>query len=1084
MTERRQGQLRKLTIPIAVGMALGLSSVAYADTGTTKIRINLREAPDLNTAVVATLPQGSELQVLGYEGEFAMLQTADGDVGYLKTKYLEVVEAAPEPVAVEDPVEVAQVAAPPAAAAAPAEPAVPAELSTSDGPTALDRIAVTGSRIVREDYLTSSPVLTIDREAIRLTGTINIEDFMNTLPQIVPSIASGNNNPGNGQANIDLRGLGPERTLILINGKRMTPSDSDATVDINTIPTSMIERVEVLSGGASAVYGTDAVAGAVNFILRNDIDGAELSVQRGESFEGDAGTTNIELLMGSDLAEGRGNITAWATYNNREALSKGDREFSAQAVSLTSFFPSGHIRRASGNSWTLDAVQDVFTNLYGANAPTALGTLVGNDDGTLFTQGAAGEGVINFREVIGQGIDGNFVSQNFIDGGDGVYSYNFEPFNNLLLPQERLSFGSMLNLALNDKVDAYMRGQYTNYSSDTRLAPAPAPTSRNITNPDAGFEFTVPVTNPFVQNNQGLSQILASRTGDNVGLEGSGANEEFIYRRRFIENGPRIESYERDVHQLIGGIKGEFADGWYFDAYLGTGRYNEQLSQNGNVSTTRVEQLLDAPDGGTSLCEGGLNIVGANTLSADCVDFVGVLAKNTTSIEHSIAEAVVSGDLMELAGGYASAAFGAFWQEFRYEFLADEILATGDVSGFNAQDNLNGTTRNADLFGEVALPVLPTVEATLGFRYSDHNIAGAANAYKAEVNWAAMEGLNVRGSLQRAVRAPNVFELFSPQNEDNPQVQDPCNFDSGERTGPDAAQVRQLCIDQGIPESAVDTYTQSTDQISAFEGGNPNLEEETADTYTVGFVWQPSFARDLQMSMDYYSIEVESVIQAVDPSFVVGRCFNLDDSNPNYSADNEWCQRFGRSPTSSEIIDLLQVQENIGGLRTDGIDLQVDWRTELGQMGSLGVNFVSTYLLEWAEQQQPGAPFIDFAGSIGDDLGEVFPDFRATLTTVWDYQNVSTGLRARYIPSMVHEEAILSGSSDPEACGCTGVGSIFYVDLFGSVSVTPDISLIYGIDNLLDEEPEFFTPDLDSGTNPSVYDVVGRRWRLLAQFNF
>ncbi|HMB73967.1 MAG TPA: TonB-dependent receptor plug domain-containing protein, partial [Gammaproteobacteria bacterium] len=209
-----------------------------------------------------------------------------------------------------------------------------------------EEIVVTGTRILRQDYTAASPVVSLSAEQFNITGTINAEELINTLPQVVPSYSAGNNNPGNGQSWINLRGLGSVRNLVLVNGKRMVPSNEDGIVDINTIPTAMIERVEVLSGGASAAYGSEAIAGATNFILKDDFEGIDLSMQTGWSAESDTDITNIELVLGSDLADGRGNVTTWATYNEREGLSKGDRAFSAQAVSQTSFFPSGHVRRA------------------------------------------------------------------------------------------------------------------------------------------------------------------------------------------------------------------------------------------------------------------------------------------------------------------------------------------------------------------------------------------------------------------------------------------------------------------------------------------------------------------------------------------------------------------------------------------------------------------------------------------------------------------------------------------------------------------------------------------------------------------
>jgi len=944
-----------------------------------------------------------------------------------------------------------------------------------------EELVVTGSRIMRQDYQSASPVVSLTGEDFLQTGTINAETLINQLPQIAPNFSSGNNNPGTGQSYLDLRGLGPERTLILIDGKRLMPSEEDGKVDINTIPTAMVERVEILSGGASAVYGSDAIAGAVNFILRDNFEGVEVTAQTGESAEGDAGSIQAEVLVGSSLIDNRGHVMLWATRNQRDLLSKGDREFSKQAVSTTSYFPTGHVRRASGNSWTLGSVQNVFTSQYGTTAPTALGTLVGNDDGTMFSQGGGGEGIHNFRTVLGEDINGLYVAQNFIP--DGFYSYNFEPFNNLVIPQERLNYGANFTFDASDNVEVYSRLMYTDYNSDTRLAPSPAPTGENSTLPpgNALVDFTVPVTNPFVQSNPGLLAILSSRTGDNTVLAGTGATEDFIYRYRFLGNGPRIESYDRAVYQWIGGVRGDLSENWSFDGYYARGKYDERLEQNGNVSVRKVESLLDAPDGGASICDGGFPLLGKQ-ISADCADYIGVVAKNTQDIEHNFAEFVVSGDIFELGGGRASIALGTFWQELTYEKIADEILASGDVSGFNAEDDIFGETSNTDLFAELYLPFTDNLGVTTGWRTSDHNIAGKNDSYKAELDWQIADPLRFRTSYQRAVRAPGIGELFEPRVEDNPEVIDPCNRDSAFRLGPNAAQVSNLCVAQGLLPGDLPTYKQSTGQIDALQGGNTNLHEESADTYTVGFVWQNE--NSLQVSVDYYNIEISDVITFLDPSLVVNQCFNSDGTNPTYSNTNVQCQKFGRSAGTGEINDLLELTENIGALRTDGVDLQLDWSRSIGGSQNLGFNFRSTYINEWSEQPAPGQDFIEYTGTIGDNEGEVIPELKATFTTIWGIGNFQTMLGLRYIDAMDHEESALVGSTDPDECGCTGVSSTVYADASVRWTPTDPLTVRLGIENLNDRQPKLYTPDQDSGTNPSVYDVVGRRWYMSATYRF
>jgi iron complex outermembrane receptor protein len=957
--------------------------------------------------------------------------------------------------------------------------------STSAAQEQLGEIVVTGSRIVRPDFEAASPVVSLTAETFKQSGVVNAEQLVNTLPQVVPSFSSGNNNPGGGQSYINLRGLGSVRNLVLMDGKRLVPGNESALVDINTIPTSMIERIDVVSGGASAVYGSDAIAGATNFIMKKNFTGIEVSGQYGISEEGDADTGAISVTMGADLADGRGNVVAFASFNDRQALSKGDRKFSAQAVSGTSFFPSGHLRRASGNAWTVDAQNDVFTNLYGTTAPSGLSNMGFNDDGTLF----AGTGLNNFKSVDGEGQDGLYFAQNFPNGANN-YSYNFEPWNNLIIPQQRISAGVFGDFDVTDRVEAYTRILLTNYSSSTQLAPSPAPTGANNSVGGVPGEFTIPVTNPFVQANAGVLALANSRTGDNVGLQGSGPTEDLLYRYRFVSNGPRKETYERDVYQILLGTRGEITDNWSFDVYAGHGKFNEQLDQAGNVSVPKVEELLDAADGGVSLCEGGFNPFGFGGLSPACADYVGVTAKNTAQIEHNMAEGTLSGDLFSLPAGAVSTTVGAFWQEMTYRSLKDEILRSGDVSGFNAEDNISGRVANTDLFVEFYVPLLSDITAvenlalTAGYRYSDNTPSGTNSSYKAELDWTISDSFRVRGGYQRAVRAPNIAELYSPQNEDNPEVDDPCNYDSVERLGSNVAQVEALCVAQGIPAAVLGTagdpnsYKQSNSQIDALAGGNPDLQEETADTYTIGVVWTPDFADRLSVSLDYYDIEVSDAISAIDPSTVVARCFNADGANPNYEVDNFYCNLFDRFVATSEIKDLEETQNNIGGIRTSGVDLQVDWGFDIGSFGDIGLNFVSTYVNNFERQELPGDIWLDFVGTIGDNVGETLPDWKATLTGVWNIAGFSTMLRMRYLPSMELEDSVISGSTDP------GVDSIMYIDLSTRWQVTDALSLRLGVENLTNEDPQLFSPDVDSGTDPSTYDVIGRRYFMTATYKF
>jgi iron complex outermembrane receptor protein len=954
---------------------------------------------------------------------------------------------------------------------------------------ALSTVVVTGTRVYRPDYEGSSPVMSVSSESLKSTGTVTIEQLVNTLPQVVPHMTSTSNNPpGQGEARIDLRGLGTERNIILVDGIRMTPSNSGGIVDVNTIPSPLLERIDVVSGGASAVYGADAVSGAVNFILKDDFEGVEINSQYGLTEKGDGEVMDGSLLIGGNFADDGGNAVVYANYSSRDGVDKGDRDFTAQASSTTSYFPMGaYFGGANGPSQA--ALNQVFAGYQVAAGAVPVGSQLGfNDDGTLFSVGNAANSVVqNFRDPI----DINVASAFFPE----LYSYNFEPLNKLVMPLERTSLGGMVSYDMGGNTKAYARVFLTNYNAESALAAPPTPTANNTTNPAAGSFFTIPVTNPFISAD--LRTLLNSRTGDSAALPGSGAAEDFLYRKRFTEMGARIEAYEKDVYQVVGGFKGSLPNQWQWDLYYANGRFNQQINQKGNVRVSAVEALLDAPDGGASLCAGGLNPFGnEGTLSPECVDFLSVGTHTVERLEQNLAEATISGDLFTIPTGPVGFAFGVFRNAIGYDFEPDDGLRTGDVAGFNAQDEVHGDVHNNDAYVEFLIPLVAdkpmfrNFDLSLGYRYSDHSNAGGSSSYKGELSWAMNDAVRIRGGYQRAVRAPNIGELFQPQFESNPEVVDPCNFNSSVRTGPNAAAARDLCLAQGVPVSIIDTYSQTTAQIESLTGGNPDLAEEEADTYTLGLVWRSTSDSDylsgLQASVDVWQIEVAGAIASIDPTVTVNRCFNENGSNPAFDNTNFFCQLFAQRDSIGQITDLLEIQQNLANLKTSGVDLQFDWSFPLGESaGQLGVNLVGTWVNEAKAQELPGDPFLDYAGTIGTRIGEARPEYKGTLTLRYGIRDFSTALRTRYIDAMTHKNCVTS--SDP-ACGTgatnTSVDETYYLDFMTQYNATESLTFRAGVDNLTDQSVRAYTPNVQSTTDPSVYDVLGRKWFVNATMRF
>lgn len=937
----------------------------------------------------------------------------------------------------------------------------------------IQEIVVTGTRIARPDYATASPVVSVGEDAFRQTGSTTVETMLNTLPQFVPSVTNTSNNPSNGgQANIELRGLDTTRTLVLLDGKRVVPANGTGVVDVNMLPAALIQNVEIISGGASAVYGSDAVAGVVNFRTK-EFEGLEFETNWGQTTEDDGEEWTASLSGGTSFADGRGSVMATAAYSERKSVLAADRDYARVARGWfgeeLGFLPLGSGSIEEG-SLTLAAPQSAIDALfqgYGA-APGAVTTNIFgfNQDGTLFSTGD-GENpgsVVNFRGDITE------------DFNDAQYTYNYSPTNYLQLPLERTTAFARATFEISPAAEVYLQGIGADYTADTQLAPTPA------------SSMFVPVTNPFVPPD--VLALALARTED--------PDEPLSLSKRVSELGPRFESNEYQVYQILGGVRGDlFTTGWTYDVYASYGEVQLDNVQLGSISRTRFEELTFAPDGGQSIC-GGFNPFGRGSISPECAEYVTVDALNKTEVKQTIAEGSITGPLFDLPAGPLSAAFGVFYKEDEFAFTADEQLrasTTGafglpvrvDVAGFNASDNTVGKTDSTEFYLETAIPLLADMpgvqrlEATLGYRYADYSTAGGVNSYKAELTYQPVTPLFVRGSYQRAVRAPNISELFQPQVTNFPSLpdSDPCNINSDARTGANAAQVRALCVAQGIRESLVDVYNDPDTQVEGLDGGNPELTEETADTFTVGLVftsestnpWLSSF----QASIDWFTIEIEDAIDVVEASTFVPRCYDAA-FNPDFSLDNPFCSFFERNSFNGQVTNALELQQNIGAIETSGVDVQIDWAADVGP-GRLGFNWVTTWLDKFDQQDLPGDPFRELAGTIGSTIATAYPEWKWTFNLVYDIAGVGLNARWRYIDGVedVNEDGFM-------------LPSVSYLDLTANYGfeegALEGLSLRAGVTNATDKDPPIYPSNIQSNTDPSTYDVLGRRYFVSARYRF
>jgi outer membrane receptor protein involved in Fe transport len=971
--------------------------------------------------------------------------------------------------------------------AAAASVAVPA-VAQSD----IDAVVVTGTRIAKRDAIAESPILSVTNEDFVDSGYITVDHVLNTLPQVVPSVSSQSNNPSsNGRAFIDLRGLGTNRNLILIDGRRGMGSTSGGVVDINTIPASLIERVEVISGGAAAVYGADAIAGVVNFIMKKNFEGFEINSGYYLTEEEDGQQVGFDVTAGGMFADGKGNAVFNVSYYDRDDMYKGARAFAAEATSLTGTFPGGGWTPSPGTPATPTAPatggntpsQAALDAMFGPNTCSRTGGDAGfgfNPDGSPFCTGALGD---PNRNVVGYTGPDSWIAHNFYPDR---FSYNFEPDNILILPMERWNIFSNVSLDLGDNFQPYVQAIFTNYNAKQELAATP------------GGIGNVPRTNPFIPAS--LVPLLDSRTDIN-GVPVPNAPLAMGYR--FNALGGRTGENNHDVWQLVTGTKGDIAGTWGYDVYYSYGRSVQTEVQGGNVRVPRVTQLLNAPDGGNSLCAGGFNPFGDNPLSPACQAFIGLQAKNQTLVEQSMVEAVVTGSLFDAPAGSVQAAFGASWREIAFDFKPDSGLQPGQVIGFNEQLPITGRLDYVDLFTEIAVPLLkdlPGVQSlslTGGYRTTDNNVFGSDDTWKLTLDWNITDSLRFRGGIQQAVRSPNIAELFAPQVNNFPSIgnnTDPCNTSVTNpntfhpqmgRNGPNGAAVAALCAAQSAIAGGA-TYNQGFGQAQALTGGNPTLTPETADSWSAGVVFtsnsdHPMLER-LTVSVDYVSIEIEDVIAGFSALNIMQRCYNREGANPTYTLNNQWCNMFVRNDANGgRPENVLTIAQNQSFINTSGIDFAIDWGVSLGERaGDLGFSMVGTWVEKWELQDAVTTPVYEYVGTIGQVTASSTPEWKVNLTTTWSLADVQLQHTMRYIDSMFHN-LIVTGT-DPSSV--SGVTETYYHDLMGRYNLTENITLRAGVNNLGNQKPRLYVPNIQAGTDPSLYDVLGRRYfvSLTARF--
>lgn len=921
-------------------------------------------------------------------------------------------------------------------------------------------IIVTGSRIGRKDYVAQSPIVTATTDAIQKAGSSTVDNYLRQLPQFRPGSGEFTNNSAGGtigQSNLNLRGLGAQRNLVLMDGRRLQPSDINGAIDINTIPSLAIGNIEIISGGASATYGSDAMSGVVNFRLRTDLKGLEISAQNSLTTQGDGAVRQIGGAWGTRFADGRGKLLLSAEYIDRSGIAVRDRDFFVNTTA-SGFMPQGNVNSDGNNLPSQTAVNTIFAR-YGitTGVPLRSSSFFVNTDGSLFFRGTNATNTLNYRGPTGL----PYISNSSFFGYHGSY------YNYLRAPLKRSNVFARAEYDLGGDTSVYAQVNFShakakNIGSEAILG--------------AGFVESIPVTNPFISAD--LRDLLASRTTPGA---------EFQYVDRVEQVGPRVYQTSTTLWQSVVGAKGRLGGlGLNWDIYWSHGdTRNKDATISGAVSVAAINRLTHAADGGASLCSGGYNPFGLQPLSSACIAYISRTPINRTNIAQDVIEGSVDGALFPLPGGDAKFALTGGWRSNRYSFAPDASIAAGDIATIASSQSTRGTITVTEAAGELLLPLLadvPLVKAfnvTLGYRFSHYNLSGDAHTWKADFDWRVARPLMIRGGYQRALRAPNIGEFFQSPTQvivgigNPPGSGDPCDTGSSFRANnnPNATQVRTLCIATGLPSSIVDGYKITTASIITNFQGNQALQPETAKTWTVGAVltspFDASALRNMSLSVDYYNIRIANAIATLDPLTVLQKCFNADGSNPTYDVNNTFCKYVTR-PTGNDPF-VFRPTLNLGGYRTSGVDVQFDWRIPIAAIGG-GLNLSSyvNYLKTFAVQTLPGAAFQENAGTLGG--GGSYPKWTHVESASLDIGRLQLTTRWRHIASMRDSSTITNRQSRTP-----GVRPYDYVDLSGRLTVNDRFELRAGITNVADRAPPVVAGTPGS-TNLGVYDGIGRTW--------
>jgi outer membrane receptor protein involved in Fe transport len=972
-----------------------------------------------------------------------------------------------------------------------ATPAAFAQEQSGSGEN-MEEVVVTGSRIVSTSLDSPSPVQTISSEDIAQTGILNTQDLLLKNPTFgTPTLSRTNSNfltSGGGVATVDLRNLGVDRTLTLVDGRRFVSGNPGSmAVDYNTIPAQFIERIDVLTGGASAVYGSDAVAGVVNIIYKKNFEGVAFDGQYGMSAEDDNQETQVGITLGTNTDDGRGNIMAHIGYTKQGAVYSRDRERSA----------IDQVSTGAGVTGDPEQMFDITRPFYSSFAP----------QGRFFYYTTPGNPMT--RTSTTYDANGNVIAWDGNGANGPATGFNRSAFRTIAVPVERYLFAGRGSFEFTESHSAFFEGTYASSSTVTEIEPfgldsidlypgtgGVIPVEFDVD----GNPLTAAVRNPIVPD------AIFNRADDS---DGDGLRD-FAFTKRMSDFGNRGASAKRDTFRVVGGLQGDlFSDKWHYETFYSFGQTKEAQQSGGQVNVMNFRNALEAipdtddEDGDGNVTEAicrdanaraeacvPVNVFGYNSILPGAVDYIEAPASLTTFTRQRVLGANISGEVLELPAGSLGIAFGV---EYREEFSEAEFDALTQA-GLNAGNAIPPTSGEYDVreaYLEASVPLLKDLPAVdqltlrAAVRASDYSTVGSTLSWNGGLEWAPISSLRFRAIRALSTRAPNINELYSPPSQTFPTgVQDPCVGVTASSTGGISEACRAAPgVNANIAANGgTFTLNQADFQgISGFDRGNPDLNEEEGNSWTIGMVWQPESVpvlSNFDFTVDYYRIDIGDAIVQTDRNFILSQCYG--GGNPAF------CNFVTRRPAaagsnSAGSIEFLDAGvTNSGGEFVEGVDLTVAYAQEVGP-GRMNARLSYTHLLEHYEIPLPGEDKNYLAGEVGDS------EDRAYLALGYSVGKFGGTLQTTYISAADLDDGFLAAFDLPR--GAIGVGSATYVDLQLTYQPADSYQVYLGANNLFDEEPPLLISGLPSDvtgteTDAGTYDAIGRRWYAGVRIKF